>query len=173
MSTEAKNESSGVVATAVAVGTLDIESQQQKPVDADVGKGMGIAMVVLLVVGFIFNFVFPVISFICIIATIVIASILSCGCCCASDYDLQPDRKRFATATLVSLCLMFVVQIVGFVAIAASAINEASETGTFSQSSFEDATTGVIIIGVVGLVLNVMAVVFSALFTWGRGCCTS
>ena len=130
-------------------------------------------MFVLLVVGLIFNFIFPPLSLACVITTMVLASILSCGCCCAKDYELRSNVKRFAIATLVSLCLMFAVQVVGLIAITVSVSTEVSNTGTISPSSLNGATTGVIILSVIGLVLNIMALVFSALFTWGRGCLAS
>ena len=79
----------------------------------DAGKGMGIAMFVLLLVAFVFGFipvlicetmipfftcmyeyllflahhfllVFAGISLICVIIAIVLASIITCSCCCAS-----------------------------------------------------------------------------------------
>mmetsp|Transcript_41797 Transcript_41797/g.75250 ORF Transcript_41797/g.75250 Transcript_41797/m.75250 type:complete len:182 (+) Transcript_41797:77-622(+) len=175
-----KNNSSGVMVSGVAMTAPDIESQQKQPTtanpsvyanrDDDAGKGMGIAMVVLLLIGFIFTFILPIVSFVCVIATIIIASILTCGCCCASDYNLKPNAKRFATATLVSLCLMFIVQIIWLIAAAAAMSTEASNTGTISQSTVDGASAGLIAVGALSIVFNIMAIIFSALFTWGRGC---
>ena len=90
MTAQDKNNSSRVVVTGVAMTAPDIESQQNQSAaanpyiyanrDDDAGKGMGIAMVVLLRIGFISIFIFSIVSFICIIATIIIGSILTCGC---------------------------------------------------------------------------------------------
>ncbi|KAL7547004.1 hypothetical protein ACHAWF_010319 [Thalassiosira exigua] len=208
---EPKNQATGVVVTAVAAPVVDVESQQKQQAppetagvaptaDDDVGKGLGIAMVVLLVVGFVCTFFIPIISFVCVIATMVIASTLTCGCCCASDYNLKPNVKKFATATLVSLVLMFVVQIIWLVSASAVMGTEVSNTGTISSRTAEGTTTSMmsvvmvwliaygtcvysthqpsswlrldsVIVGAISLVLNVMAIIFAALYTWGRNVC--
>ena len=165
----------------------------------DAGKGMGIAMFVLLLVAFVFGFipvlicetmipfftcmyeyllflahhfllVFAGISLICVIIAIVLASIITCSCCCASasvsfhkmhcilstlffdtaqlfssciqDYNLKPNVKKFATATLVSLCLSFIIQIIYFIAVLMVAGAEASSTGTVSQETTDGAWAG-------------------------------
>ena len=144
------------VITAVVTALPDIESQQkqqQQPPGAvvrnpstyagnpDEGKGLGITMFVLLIVAFITTFFIPIIAFICLIVTIIIASVLTCGCCCASDYSLQPNVKKFALGTLVSLVLMFVVQIIWLIGFWVANASEVSETGTISQSTMENSTT--------------------------------
>jgi hypothetical protein len=86
---------SGFVASAVATAVPDFGAQALKQHtaimrshDPEAGKTIGVAMFLLLLVGFVFNFVFPFVSFLCTIAAIVLSSILSCGCCCASDFNL-------------------------------------------------------------------------------------
>jgi hypothetical protein len=51
-------------------------------------------------------------SSIFVIAAIVIASVLTCGCCCAGKYKLRPYIKKWVTATLVVLCLLLAIQII-------------------------------------------------------------
>lgn len=183
MTIDASKNTSGVVVTAVATTSPDIESQQKQqssgitaPTNTststgnpDEGKTLGIVMFVLLIIAFITTFVVPILAFVCLIAAIVISSAIACGCCCASDYKLQPNIKKFSTATLVSLILMFVVQIVWLIGAAAAIGTEASSTGTVSQSTAEATTISALIVFALSLVFNVMAIIFSALFTWGRG----
>ena len=157
----------------------DVESQQQKVVEAgakanvprddNAGKGLGIAMFVLLIIAFIFMFLFPIVSFVCIIATIVISSVATCGCCCASNYNLKPNVHNFALATLTSLCLMLVVQLILIIVVSATIANDSNPYE--SLSSTEYSYTSLVVAWVVSLVLNIAAIVFSALFTWGRGVC--
>jgi hypothetical protein len=87
-----------------------------------------------------------------LLVAIVIASVLACGCCCASKYKLKPHVKKWATATLVSLCLLVATDIVmGF-------------SGEMSRTAFR-------ILGAFYSVLLLLALVFSGLFTWGRSSC--
>ena len=170
------------VVTAVAMTATDVELQQkqQQPATADHSvcadrgddavKGMEIAICILLIVGFIFSFFFPIVSFICLMATIAIAFTITCGCCGASDYHLKPNVKRSATATLVSLCLMIIVQIIAVIAVLASLGTEFSNTGTISTSTGDKVSIGLILLLAFSYLLYVMAIIFSALFTWGRGC---
>ena len=82
---------------------VELQQKQQQPATADHSvcadrgddavKGMEIAICILLIVGFIFSFFLPIVSFICYFATIAIAivSTITCGCCRASDYYLKPS----------------------------------------------------------------------------------
>ena len=83
------------------------------------------------------------------IAAIVIASVLTCGCCCAGKYKLKHHIKKWATATLVTLCLVLFVDVFHF---------------------FTVSRSGVVAILAIESVLLFMALIFSGLFTWGRGC---
>ena len=167
-----------VLATVVSVPTAvgDIESHHQKvavitpvayanDIDEDAGKGLGIAMFVLLLVGMIFNFINPAVSFVCLIATFVISSILTCGCCCAGEYRMKPNVKKFAKYTLVSLSLMVIVQLSGVI----GALAAISKTGKMSSITADGAGIGIVIAVGLGAVFYIMALIFSALFTWGRG----
>ena len=118
----------------------------------------------LILAGIITAFLLPFLSIALMIAAIVIASILTCGCCCANDYNLKPHVKKWATATLVTLILAFVVQVIGVV-IAAYVVGTTSET---EEDMVNSMTTSVIIVGSVVIILDVLALVFSGLFTWGR-----
>ena len=127
------------------------------------GEKMGVLLFSLILAGIITAFLLPFLSLALMIAAIVIASILTCGCCCANDYNLKPHVKKWATATLVTLVLTFVVQIIGVV-IAAAVVG----TSGTEEDMVNSMTTIVIIIGSVVIILDVLALVFSGLFTWGR-----
>jgi len=180
MTTETK-DSTGVVVTAVATPVPDIESQKQQQQaaasaaadssdDEKDGKRLGIAMFVLLLVAFIFNFILPQVSFLCIIIVVFIASTITGGCCCDGDYNLvlKPHVKRWSTATLLCVVLMLVVQIIGFEALAGGF--QVSNTGNISQSTVDGASVGVVVLWALSIVLNFLAMIFSAIFTWGRVC---
>jgi hypothetical protein len=87
-----------------------------------------------------------IISDVLFLVSIVIASVLTCGCCCASKFKLRPHVSRWSTATLVTLCLVIATNIIGMFFFGAFF--------AFIQS-----------------ILLIMALVFSGLFTWGRRCC--
>jgi hypothetical protein len=72
------------LATAVALG------HEQD----DAGKELGIALFCTILVGAITSFFFPTLSLVCQIIAIVLASILTCSCCCASNYNLKPHVKK-------------------------------------------------------------------------------
>lgn len=181
MTTEGKD--SGVVVTAVSTTAPDVESQKQQQQtaasaaanseDDNAGKGLGIAMFVLLIVALICTFI-PIlawVAFICVIIVIFMASAITCNCCCASDLNLKPHVKRFSTATLVCLCLLFIVQIIYVIGVVAAMGTEVANTGTISQSTTDGATAGAVAMIALSIVFNILALIFSALFTWGRGCC--
>jgi hypothetical protein len=136
------------IATAVAMSAQDVESQEPKEVmeehtttpmieyDDNAGKGMGIAMFVLIIVGFVSAFFLPYISSACYIAALVLASILTCGCCCAKQYKLKPGVKKMATATLITLILLFIVSTIGAVKLIQSIMDTYDPTtGTISEDS--------------------------------------
>lgn len=180
MNVETNKSTSGVVDTVATTTPPDIESQQkqQQPLgdagenpstytgNPDVGKGLGITMFVLLIIAFVTAFFIPIISFICLIATIIIASVLTGGCCCASDYSLQPSVKKLASGTLVWLALMLITQIIWLNGLVTMGASEASETGTITRSiidkreTLENSTREA---GGLNLLFNVMAIIFSAL----------
>jgi hypothetical protein len=81
---------------------------------------------------------FYVLSGLYLIAAIVIASVLTCGCCHAGNYKSKPHVKKWAKATLGMLCLALIFHIVGLF--------------------------------LIGLIPNLLALVFYGLITWGRGC---
>lgn len=183
MNVKPNKSTSGAVVTAVATTSPDIESQQkqqqqqQQPPGAvvgnpptyagnpDAGKGLGIVMFVLLIVSFITTlFLVPLITLICLVATIIIASILTCGCCCARDYSLQPKVKKFASATLVSVVLHVVMQIISII-LGLALLTIDSQRSESSQSALE---TFFVVVVALNLALNVLAIIFSALFTWYR-----
>ena len=171
----------------------DVESQEPKEVmeenttmideDDNAGKGMGI---VILIVGTVSAFFLPYLSSPCYIAALVLASVLTCGCCCAKNYNLKPHVKKMATATLVTLILLFIVSTILFVMVIQSIISVMDgygydeTTGTFSDDTWYDEATGtfsdntsvngtmILILSIIGYVLIGLALIFSGIFTWGR-----
>eukprot|EP00567_Pseudictyota_dubia_P004306 CAMPEP_0197434438 /NCGR_PEP_ID=MMETSP1175-20131217/2169_1 /TAXON_ID=1003142 /ORGANISM="Triceratium dubium, Strain CCMP147" /LENGTH=188 /DNA_ID=CAMNT_0042963155 /DNA_START=155 /DNA_END=721 /DNA_ORIENTATION=- len=140
----------------------------------DAGKGMGIAMVICTSLSLLFAFIpVPFVSFVCMIATIIISSILVCGCCCAQEYRLKPNVKKFALATLVCCSLIFILQIIYIAAVLSVAANEAAATGTISTQTAQGAGAGAFALWIIVLLLNVGAIVFSSMFTCGRKCCSN
>ena len=138
--------STPVVAPKATATPVDAESQMDtkssvtanaaySDSDPKAGKPLGIAMFSLLIIAFVFTFLVPIISFIALIATIVIASVITCNCCCAGDFNLPTQVKKYATATLVSLCLMFVMQVIWAVSVIVALTNDMESSGTGSISS--------------------------------------
>ena len=144
-----------VVTTAVRMSAPDVESQEPASTtmvddNDNAGKGMGIAIFVLLIVGLVSAFFLPYISSACYIAALVLASVLTCGCCCAKNYNLKPHVKKMATATLVTLVLLFIVSAILTVMVIQSVVSLVDEydetTGTFSDDTlYYDETTGTFI----------------------------
>jgi hypothetical protein len=168
------------VATVVADPVTDVEappagkeqplatptaSAAEENVDEHAGMGLGIALFCLILVG-ILSFLLPLLSIACIIAAIVIASVLTCGCCCAGNYHLRPHVKKWAMAALVTLSLTFIVSIVGII------INAIVVGGYVSAYKDVGVTeySGAIAIEVVVLLLKCLALAFSVLFTRCRKC---
>jgi hypothetical protein len=173
------------IVTAVAMSAQDVESQEPKEVmeqhtaattttmieyDDNAGKGMGIAMFVLIMVGFVSSFFLPYLSSPCYIAALVLASILTCGCCCAKQYKLKPGAKKMATATLITLILLFVVSAIGTFMLMQSIMDTYDPTtGTISEDSINVYAKTLLPVGIVTYILIGLALIFSGIFTWGRG----
>ncbi len=85
-----------------------------------------------------------ILAYVCFIVALVIASVLTCGCCCAGKYKLKHQVKTRATATLVPMCLVLIFLFLVIV--------------TVSRSSF-------VAIFAIESVLLFMALIFSGLFT--------
>ena len=58
------------------------------------GKRLGTTLFSLILAGIVFAFVLPNLSLALHIVAIVIASILTFGCCCAKGYNLKPHIKK-------------------------------------------------------------------------------
>ena len=189
-----------VVTTAVRMSAPDVESQEPASTtmindnestvpktmeenktmindDDNAGMGMGIAIFVLLIIGTVSAFFLPYISSACYIAALVLASVLTCGCCCAKNYNLKPHVKKMATATLFTLILLFIVSTIAYVMVIQSVISLMDgydeTTGTFSDDTSVNGTmtwTLSIIGYVLFLLLICLALIFSGIFTWGRKC---
>ncbi len=148
----------------LATPTAAAAAVAEENADKRAGMGLGIALFCFILVG-ILSFLLPLLSVACIITAIVIASILTCGCCCAGNYHLRPHVRKWAVAALVTLCLTFVVSIVGIVITIVVAGGKVS-----SMDAGVAAYSGAIAIVVVVLLLECLALAFSVLFTWGRKC---
>ena len=151
----------------------DVESQEPASTtiindNDNAGKGMGIAIFVLIIVGTVSAFFLPYISSACYIAALVLASVLTCGCCCAKNYNLKPHVKKMATATLVTLILLFIVSTILTVMLFQSDVYDET-TGTFSDNTSVNGTM-ILILSIIGYVLIGLALIFSGIFTWGRKC---
>ena len=107
---------------------------------------------------------------VCFIAAIVIASVLTCGCCCAGKYKLKHHVKKWATATLVTLCLVVILQIIATVIVYTAVGEEVSSTGTISESTANAVVASLVPISIALYILYALALVFSGLFSFGRGC---
>ena len=82
--------------------------------DDEAGKGIGMAMFFCIVLGSLFNYIplLPLLgafigAIIFLVAAIVLASTITCGCCCGSNLNLNPKVKRWSTATLICLVLQW------------------------------------------------------------------
>ena len=150
--------------------------------DDRAGMGLGITLFILILLGFLaliigsiivlphtadvyyddiyynddylaavgYSWFLGILAYVCFIVALVIASVLTCGCCCAGKYKLKHHVKKRATATLVTMCLVLIFNTLFLVFM------------TVSRSGF-------VAIFAIESVLLFMAVIFSGLFTWGRG----
>lgn len=183
-STPAENEASNdieaqkaVPAAVSVVAAAPVAASSQY--DNDAGKGIGIAMFIVILIGLIVGWLYllvPVFSawvrFICFIVGIVLSSIITCGCCCANSYNLNPKVKRWALATLLCLILQWVLAIVAviifYVSYAATQeVTQDDEVTIVADVTFSGAYTAVV---VVVQILSILAIIFAGIFTWGRNC---
>ena len=132
--------------------------------DDSAGKGLGIALFCHILVGFVASFFLPGITILCQITAILIASILQCGCSCAGNFNLKPHVKKRALITLVILCIMIYLQIalIG----AEITIEEGKLVPSYDPGKDEEIR---LYASIVYYGLGVLALIFSSLFTWGRG----
>ncbi|KAL3793134.1 hypothetical protein HJC23_005636 [Cyclotella cryptica] len=156
--------------TAVSPEATDIEAQKTAPADApgadsgyddEAGKSLGIAMFLLLVIGFAIGWIGGNTGLIFIIVPIVIASTITCGCCCASNLNIDPRVKRWATATLICLVLQLILTIIAVIIVMTGA--------TMGDTTGATAGTGIVLL-VVTQILYILAAIFAGIFTWGRKC---
>ncbi|EJK62062.1 hypothetical protein THAOC_17343 [Thalassiosira oceanica] len=153
----------------VAVATASpAANETNQEWDVNEGKNLGIAMVVLLAVGFICGFFVPIVSLIATIATIVISSTITCGCCGGSGFNLPKNVKRWSNLTLLCLAGMLVLQILYVIGAWIGLSSEVANTGQISTNSANNVTIGALIVGVISWVLNILAFIFACLFTWKR-----
>ena len=73
-----------------------------------------------------------------------------------------------ATATIVSLILLFIVSTILTVMLFQSDVYDET-TGTFSDNTSVNGTM-ILILSIIGYVLIGLALIFSGIFTWGRKC---
>jgi len=115
---------------------------------------------------------------ICLIAAIVLASTITCGCCGGSNLNLNPKVKRWSTTTLICLVIQWILILIAFF-IVAGAINEGENdvyVGLHPNNEGENdvyvGETGVVMaLDVASGILFFLAAVFVGIFTWGRKSC--
>ena len=134
------------------------------------GKGLGIALFCNILVGVVTAFFLPFVSIVCQISAIVLASTLTCGCCCAANINLKPHVNRWAAATLATFCLLIVLQIIATIILYTAVDEEVSRTGTISDSTANAIVASLLPISIDAYVLYALALVFSCIFSFGRGC---
>ena len=82
--------------------------------------------------------------------------------------------RKMATATLVTLILLFIVSTILSVMVIQSIIyvmdGYDETTGTFSDTTWYINGTMILILSIIGYVLIGLALIFSGIFTWGRKC---
>jgi hypothetical protein len=163
--------------------TDDVEAQKPAPAaassepaaaseyDDEAGKSIGIAMFVCIVVGFVLAWIpliGPYITFCCLIAAIVLASTITCGCCCGANLKLNPKVKRWSTATLLCLVIQWVLYVIALIVAYSGA---AASAYTYDTTTTE-ITSGVAwTLIIVAQIVYILAAVFAGIFTWGRKSC--
>jgi Kef-type K+ transport system membrane component KefB len=159
-----------------STSTDDVEAQSPVPVplpaasgyDDEAGKGIGMAMFFCIVLGSALAWI-PLLgavigASIFLIAAIVLASTITCGCCGGSNLNLNPKVKRWSTAALICLVIHWILILIASF-IVAGAINE-------GENDVYVGETGVIMaLNVVSGILFFLAAVFAGIFTWGRKSC--
>ena len=95
----------------------------------------------------------PYIAGACNILALILTSAINCKCCGTADYELKPNAQRFISAALLSLTIMFILNVIG---------------GYMLFLNNMEITSGVKTLGVISVVLNVAAVIFVGLFTWSN-----
>ena len=127
----------------------------------DDGKQMGTAIFGLLLVSFILTFIplaaMPYIAGACNILALILTSAINCKCCGAADYELKPNAQRFISAALLSLTIMFILNVIG---------------GYMLFLNNMEVTSGIMTLSAIVLTLEVVGMIFVGLFTWGRHCCS-
>ena len=144
----------------------DVEAERTAPgtYNDEAGKSIGIAMFICIMVGLFsgfFTYVNINNSFIgyyvasaCSFVAILLASSITCNCCCGSNLNLNPKVKKWSTATLICLVIQWILSLACI------------------YLFFDDALHyGVdIFSGIIVQILYILAAVFAGMFTWGRKC---
>ncbi len=149
----------------------DVEAQKAAPAAAsstpsgyndEAGKSIGIAMFICIMVAFVSGFfvhihVFLYAAITCSFVAILLASSITCGCCCGSNLNIHPKVKRWSTATLICLVIQWILALanIGLVYIIAD----------------YDVLFVALASWIIAQILCVIAAIFAAMFTWGRKCC--
>jgi hypothetical protein len=128
-------------------------------------------MFVCIIVGFVLAWIpliGPYITFCCLIAAIVLASTITCGCCCGANLKLNPKVKRWSTATLLCLVIQWVLYVIALIVAYSGA---AASAYTYDTTTTE-ITSGVAwTLIIVAQIVYILAAVFAGIFTWGRKSC--
>ena len=145
--------------------------------DKNAGKELGYVLIAAALLSFI-----PYLGWVFSITTLVLASVLVCGCCCARDYDLAPRTRGYAKAVLAAWLLSLVSSLVyAGVALAYVAKHVGDLSDAYTDDEIRQAlehwnfweTIGVLGVGplivfIFNIVCSVVVVVFAFLFTFHR-----
>jgi hypothetical protein len=123
------------------------------------GKKIGYAMITITTIGLVTGFV-PSFSWItmylCTILTLVLTSIVSCTCCCASKYQMRPRTKGYIIA---ALCFT-ILHILFYLIITIGIILKSGD------SRFEYFTE--VAIGIISIALEISTLLLVCLYTFQR-----
>eukprot|EP00548_Thalassiothrix_antarctica_P008440 CAMPEP_0194136942 /NCGR_PEP_ID=MMETSP0152-20130528/6883_1 /TAXON_ID=1049557 /ORGANISM="Thalassiothrix antarctica, Strain L6-D1" /LENGTH=168 /DNA_ID=CAMNT_0038833773 /DNA_START=21 /DNA_END=527 /DNA_ORIENTATION=+ len=134
------------------------------------GLGIGYALVPITIVGLLFQFTSSSFGMGDDIAAIVLSSILICRCCCAADYKLSPKTRKYAVILLNILCGQFLCGII-IIAMSMAGFDDMFEAfdGQELDPDFDSIYLTLIrILLIVGIVLDICAIIFACLYTWHR-----
>lgn len=147
--------------------------------DKNAGKELGYVLIAVALLAFI-----PYMGWIFSITTLVIASVLSCGCCCASNYNMAPRTRAYVKAVLAAWLMTVVFSLVYIAVLLVCLFSAAGDLSKLANSTDDEIkqslehwnfweTVGVLGVGplivfILNIICSVLVVVFAFLFTFHR-----
>jgi len=124
------------------------------------GKGIGYVMMATTIIALLTSFI-PSFSwitmYICTVITLVLSSVISCKCCCGSNYKLISRTRRYAIVILT----ITIVQVLFYVIMMLAILFLLSEKSRFSYFIS-------IIPGIISFALEILSLVLVCLYTFHR-----